>query len=391
MPEIGGIISHYRIIEKLGQGGMGKVFLAHDTSLDRKVALKFLTDIFSGDPERLARFEREAKLLASLNHPNIATIYGLEQADGKRFLAMELVEGEILAQQIERGPLPVDDALEICRQIAEGLEAAHEKGVIHRDLKPANVKITREGKFKVLDFGLAKALQDETPAVDVSKSPTLTDQMTRAGVILGTAAYMSPEQARGAPVDKRADIWAFGVILIELLTGRCCFPGDTVTDVLAAVVKSEPDWTALPTDTPDSVRQLLRRCLTKDRKQRLRDIGDARIEIGEPTTHSSETVPTPWRFPLLWLAAVAAVVFLAGILAERMLTKSSQTPIPASVVTATIKVEPGHWLDGMRYSMQRPSRTAMAISSNGKFIVYSAIEENPGPQAKPRLYLRRMD
>jgi serine/threonine protein kinase len=279
MPEIDQTISHYRITEKLGQGGMGEVFLAHDTSLDRKVALKFLPDIFSGDPERLARFEREAKLLASLNHPNIATIYGLEQADGKRFLAMELVEGETLAQQIERGPLPIPEALEVCRQIAEGLEAAHERGVIHRDLKPANVKITPEGKIKILDFGLAKALQDDRPAVDASKSPTLTDQMTRAGVILGTAAYMSSEQARGGAADKRADLWAFGVILFELLTGHSCFPGDTVTDVLAAVVKSEPDWAALPANTPGPARQLLRRCLAKDRKQRLRDVADARLDI----------------------------------------------------------------------------------------------------------------
>src|SRR5512137_2273891 len=197
MPEIGQTISHYRIIEKLGQGGMGEVFLADDISLDRKVALKFLPDIFSGDPERLARFEREAKLLASLNHTNIATIYGLEQADCKRFLAMELVEGETLAQRIGKAPLTVEETIAVCRQIAEGLEAAHERGVIHRDLKPANVKITPEGKAKILDFGLAKALQGDVVVADASKSPTLTDQMTRPGVILGTAAYMSPEQAKG--------------------------------------------------------------------------------------------------------------------------------------------------------------------------------------------------
>jgi serine/threonine protein kinase len=207
MPEIGQLISHYRIIEKLGQGGMGEVFLTQDLSLDRRVALKFLRDIFSGDLERLARFEREAKLLASLNHPNIAAIHGLEEAAGKRFLVLELVEGETLAQRIAEGPLPVDEALEVCRQIAEGLEAAHEKGVIHRDLKPANVKVTPEGKVKVLDFGLAKAFQGEAPAADASKSPTLTDEMTRPGVILGTAAYMSSEQAKGKTVDKRADIW----------------------------------------------------------------------------------------------------------------------------------------------------------------------------------------
>jgi serine/threonine-protein kinase len=241
MPEIGQAISHYRIIEKLGQGGMGEVFLAHDTSLDRKVALQFLPDIFSGDPERLARFEREAKLLASLNHPNIAAIFGFDQAEGKRFLVMELVEGETLAERIGKGPLPVEEALVVCRQIAEGLEAAHEKGVIHRDLKPANVKITREGKVKILDFGLAKAFQGDAPTADASKSPTVTDQMTHAGVILGTAAYMSPEQAKGKMVDKRADIWAYGCLLYECLTGKRAFEGETVTETLAAILKGEPD------------------------------------------------------------------------------------------------------------------------------------------------------
>ena len=206
MLEVGQTVSHYRIIDKLGAGGMGEVYRAEDSQLGRQVAIKVLPEMFSADPERMARFEREARLLASLTHPNIAAIRGLEQADGKRFLAMELVEGETLAQQIERGPLLFDETLEICRQIAEGLEAAHEKGVIHRDLKPANIKITPEGKVKILDFGLAKAFQGETSATDASKSPTLTDQMTRAGVILGTAAYMSPEQAKGKPVDKRTDI-----------------------------------------------------------------------------------------------------------------------------------------------------------------------------------------
>jgi serine/threonine protein kinase len=222
MPLIGQAISHYRIIEKLGEGGMGIVYRAEDTNLNRQVAIKVLPDIFAGDPERMARFEREAKLLASLNHPNIATIYGLEQTDGKRFLAMEFVEGETLAQRIVKGPLPVDETRDVCGQIAEGLEATHEKGIIHRGLKPANIKITPEGKVKVLDFGLAKALQDEMPAVDASKSPTLTDQMTRPGVILGTAAYMSPEQAKGRAVDKRADIWAFAC-LISFLEARLSF------------------------------------------------------------------------------------------------------------------------------------------------------------------------
>ncbi|MDA2927508.1 serine/threonine protein kinase, partial [Acidobacteria bacterium AH-259-G07] len=207
---IGKTISHYKILEKLGQGGMGEVYRAEDTNLGREVAIKVLPDLFARDPQRLARFEREAKLLASLNHPNIAAIYGLEEADGVRFLVLELVEGETLAERVAKGPLPVEEALEICRQIAEGVEAAHEKGVIHRDLKPANVKITPEGTVKVLDFGLAKALEDEVSQEDISDLPTLSQLATKAGTILGTAAYMSPQQAQGKQVDKRTDIWAFG-------------------------------------------------------------------------------------------------------------------------------------------------------------------------------------
>ncbi len=218
---IGKTLGHYRVGEPLGSGGMGEVYAAEDLNLNRKVALKFLPDAFAGDPERMARFEREAKLLASLNHPNIAAIYGLEQAEGKRFLVLELVEGETLAQRISKGALPGDEALAVCRQIAEGLEAAHEKGVIHRDLKPANAMITEGDKVKILDFGLAKALSDEAQSVDSSQSPTLTEAMTRPGVILGTAAYMSPEQAKGKSADRRADIWAFGCILYEGIVRTC--------------------------------------------------------------------------------------------------------------------------------------------------------------------------
>ncbi len=250
---------------------MGEVYLADDLSLDRKVALKFLPDAFTGDPERMARFEREAKVLASLNHPNIAAIYGLEQAEGKLFIVMELVEGETLAQRISKGSLPVDEALAICRQIAEGLEAAHEKGVIHRDLKPANVMITEGDKVKILDFGLAKALAGETQHVEASQSPTLTEAMTRPGIILGTAAYMSPEQAKGKAVDKRADIWAFGCILYECLTGKRAFEGDTET--LAAILRGEPDWQALPAATSPSIRFVLRQCLEKDMSRRFLIVG----------------------------------------------------------------------------------------------------------------------
>jgi len=223
MPEIGQTISHYRVIGKLGAGGMGEVFLALDDVLARKVALKFLPDVLSGEPDRLARFEREAKLLAALNHPNIATIYGLEEVGGKQFLAMEVVEGETLAQRIDRGPIGLQESAEIARQIAEALEAAHEKGIIHRDLKPANVKIAPDGKVKLLDFGLAKALEPNTEVGSSASSPTLSATPTLAGVILGTAAYMSPEQARGVEADKRADVWSFGAVLFEMLSGRPAF------------------------------------------------------------------------------------------------------------------------------------------------------------------------
>jgi len=387
------VAGKYRVIEEIGRGGMGVVYKAEDTKLARKVAIKVLPEIFTADPERLARFEREARVLASLNHPNIAAIYGVEEADGKRFLVLELVEGENLAERLSRGALTLDETLDVCRQIAEGLEGAHEKGIIHRDLKPSNVKTTPERKVKILDFGLAKAFHDQASEVDLSKSPTITADMTQPGVILGTAAYMSPEQATGRPVDKRADIWAFGCILFECLTGRRAFLGDTVTESIAAILRGEPDWDSLPADTPGNVRTVLRRCLQKDPSRRLHDIADARIEIGESATYPSEAVPAPRRLPLLWLGACAAVILLAGMFIGRLLIGPPRSTLSPSVVTSTIKVEPGHWLDGMRRAidMERPSRTAMAISSDGRFVVYSAIEENPSPQAKPRLFLRRMD
>ena len=279
MPEIGQTVSHYRILAKLGQGGMGEVYRAEDTNLSRQVAIKVLPEEFAHDAERLARFEREAKLLASLNHPNVATLYGLEESDGRRFIVMELVEGQTLAHRLLKGPLPLDEALEVCRQIAEGLEAAHEKGVIHRDLKPGNVMVTADDKVKILNFGLAKAFAGDSRPPDATHSPTITEAMTRPGVVLGTAAYMSPEQARGKPVDKRADIWAFGCILFECLAGKRAFEGETVTETLAAILKGEPDWLALPAVTASRVKDLLHRCLEKDPRRRLHDIADARIEI----------------------------------------------------------------------------------------------------------------
>src|SRR5713101_5625505 len=277
----------YEILARIGAGGMGEVYRARDTKLGRDVAIKVLPESFAHDAERMARFEREAQLLASLNHPHIATIHGLEESGDVRALVMELVEGPTLAERIGGRAMSVEEALPIAKQIAEGLEYAHERGIIHRDLKPANVKLTADGNVKILDFGLAKALETPTPQGNPSISPTLTLEGTRAGVILGTAAYMAPEQARGAIVDKRADIWAFGVVVYEMLTGRQPFAWPTVSDTLAAVLTREPNWDAIPT----SVRRLVRRCLEKDPKQRLRDIGEARVLIEDVVAGSAEEQP----------------------------------------------------------------------------------------------------
>ena len=311
-------LSHYRITAKLGAGGMGEVWRATDTRLGREVALKLLPEAFSKDPERLARFEREAKLLASLSHPSIASIYGLEEIDGQRILVLELALGETLAERLERGAIPVEEALPIARQIADALEEAHEKGIVHRDLKPANVKFSNEGKVKVLDFGLAKAYAGEAASgssADLSQSPTLAHSGTQAGVILGTAAYMSPEQARGKLVDKRTDIWAFGVVLFEMLAGRRLFTGETVSDVLAAVLTRQPAWEALPATTPSSVRRLLRHCLERNPKNRLHDIADARVELdealaGAPEDAMAAVAPRAaprWRRALPWVALAGAL------------------------------------------------------------------------------------
>jgi serine/threonine protein kinase len=266
----GSRVGSYEILAPLGAGGMGEVYRAADTRLGREVAIQVLPDAFARDPERLARFEREARVLAQLNHPGIAAIYGFEKVDGVSFLVLEFVPGETL-----RGPLPPDEVLAIARQLGEALEAAHDKGIIHRDLKPANIKITPEGKIKVLDFGLAKAFTDEAAEGDPTHSPTLSIAATRGGVLLGTAAYMSPEQARGRPLDRRTDIWAFGCVRYELLTGRQLFGGETISDTLAAVLRAEPDFSALPPNTPPHLRRLLQLCLERDPARRLRDIGDA--------------------------------------------------------------------------------------------------------------------
>ncbi len=333
-------IGPYEITAQIGVGGMGEVYQAMDTRLKRRVAIKVLPESVAANAERVARFQREAEVLASLNHLNIAAIYGLEDADGLKALAMELVEGPTLANRIAEGPIPVDEALAVAKQIVAALQAAHDQGIIHRDLKPANVKTRPDGAVKVLDFGLAKVTQPMGAMSEgTSQSPTITNPaMTRAGMILGTAAYMSPEQARGLPVDTRTDIWAFGCVLYEMLTGRLAFPGGTVTDTLVAILEREPDWAALPEAAPPQVRALLKRCLQKDPKQRLGDIGDARIALeviaSEPPTAPAprgRAAPVPDRRPRLLLpilaAGAVALVLVVGVWQWRVWTASPANPV----------------------------------------------------------------
>ena len=328
----GARLGPYEVIDSLGKGGMGEVFRARDTRLGREVALKVLPDDVAADKERMARFEREARLLAALNHPHIAAIHGLEETGSTPALVMEMAEGSTLRERLTRGAIPVDEALDVARQMAEALEYAHEKGIIHRDLKPANVMVTPEGEVKLLDFGLAKAYSGdaEEQERDFSESPTLSRQATKTGIILGTASYMSPEQARGKRLDRRADIWAFGVVLLEMLTGRPTFTGESVADVLAEVVSSEPDLSALPSGAPPSVRHLLQRCLDKNPKRRLRDIGEARIVLENPRGDVGAPLSRParrWRGGLLVGAAVGVLGLLVGYLGGR-----STVPEPAGDV-----------------------------------------------------------
>ena len=286
---IGRTLSHYEILDELGRGGMGVVYRARDTKLGRDVAIKVLPEDFAANDERLARFRREAQLLASLNHPNIGAIYGLEESEGLHYLVLELVPGETLAERLTRGRLAVGEVLAIASQIVAALEEAHESGVIHRDLKPANIKVTEDGKIKVLDFGLARAFSDETVDADSSLSPTLTRDATRAGVIMGTAAYMSPEQARGKTVDKRSDVFSFGSVLYEMLTGRKAFAGEDISEILAAVIKSEPAMDRLSRNLDPRIHRLVDRCLRKDGRERIRDMGDVRIALDEVGTEPRDT------------------------------------------------------------------------------------------------------
>ncbi|MEO8053666.1 MAG: protein kinase, partial [Acidobacteriota bacterium] len=392
----------YEILAPIGAGGMGEVYRARDIRVDRAVALKVLPEEFFESEERRGRFEREARMLASLNHPGIAVLYSFEEvpsssSSSRHLLTMELVAGEDLAQRIASGPLPLEESLSYARQIAEALEAAHEKGIVHRDLKPANVKVTPDGKVKLLDFGLAKIFEDD-PAkpgsgAPITESPTLTARGTAAGMILGTAAYMSPEQARGKPVDKRTDVWAFGCVLYEMLTGKRAFDGETVSDVLAAVLMKEPNWSALRAPISLRVRELLRRCLQRDAKQRLRDIGDARISLEEEIAATSSSsgqlpfeedpsVPGPTaasaertrRFSLyLSWALAAAFAAAAGALALRARAPAVS---PASALKLAVLPPAG-----------TPSSGPIDLSPDGRQIAFTAA----GPDGRTKLYVRSLD
>ncbi len=371
---------------------MGEVYRARDTNLNRDVALKVLPELFALDPDRLARFKREAQVLATLNHPNIAAIYGLEESNGAHALVLELVDGPTLADRIAQGPISLEDALTIGRQIAEALEAAHEKGIIHRDVKPANIKIADDGAVKVLDFGLAK-VWDGAPQADPSGSPRLTSTDFAERTIMGTPAYMSPEQARCKPLDRRTDIWSFGCVLYEMLTGRAPFAGETISDTLAAILDSEPDWNALPQTAPLPVRRLLRRCLEKDRKRRLAHIADARLEIDDALSapHADAAVSASTsrtRERVMW----ASALMLVGLIGAAAMTWATRSATDPSETTRTLlSMAPTDQSSGanpleQRPGSARPTRTAIALSPDGKTLVFGAIWG--GDQ---QLYARRMD
>ena len=394
-------IAGYRILSRLGAGGMGEVWRAEDTKLGRQVALKVLPAEFAQDDERLARFEREAKVLASLNHPNIAHLYGLESiasgtdadadadsdAGAITFLAMELVEGEDLSERINRGPIPVDQAVPVALQIAQALEAAHQQGIVHRDLKPANIKLTTDGAVKVLDFGLAKAWEAESTDHSLSLSPTMTQHATAAGIILGTAGYMAPEQAAGQGTDTRADVWSFGVVLWEMLTGSKLFDGETVSHVLAAVLTAEPDLASLPDETPPKIVDLIARCLRKKPKMRVQAIGDVRIALEEyladpagaeaPTDLVAPEPPaTPaWRRALPWAVAGALLVTLAAAVFLR--------PAPEPLVVKATIPPP----EGMQFDLRPASPGPAVVSPDGSKIAFTALDEN----GRTRVFIRRLD
>ena len=377
--ESGTQLGHYTILSALGKGGMGEVWRARDTKLGREVAIKTLPAEFAKDADRVARFRREAQLLASLNHPNIAAIHGFEEDDGTHFLVLELVEGDTLADRLKRGAIQVEESLKLALQIAEALEAAHEKGVIHRDLKPANVKVTPDGKVKVLDFGLAKAFAGDGSEVDISNSPTLSMAATQQGFILGTAAYMSPEQARGETTDNRADIWAFGCVLFEMLTGGKTWTGRTVTDVIAALVAREPDWKRLPPTLHPRVRFLLERCLEKESKDRYHGMDDARLEIqkslAEPgvalTQPVTEVVEARQQSKLPWAAAIVLSLIVGGVAVWNL----RPAPEPGRVSRSAYDLPEDQ-------SLRQVGNAVVALSPDGSSFVYNT---------QDGLYLRSMD
>ncbi len=379
---VGQTINHYKITKKIGEGGMGAVYQATDTRLGREVALKILPEKFVQDRQRMGRFQREAEVLASLNHPHISTIHGLEEQGEVRALVLELVEGPTLGERIAEGPIPVDEALPMAREMTQALEAAHEKGIIHRDLKPANVKITPEGAVKVLDFGLAKAMEGELSRRELANSPTLTLEATQEGIILGTVAYMSPEQARGQAVDKRSDIWAFGLVFFEMLTGKGMYTGRSLTETLAAVIHEEPNLDALPQDTPLRIRDLLERCLRKDPQLRIRDMGEARITIHEAITQPDEpeAAERPRETPL-WarLLPVAVAVVLAAVVyfwphppddAEK---KIARFEIPAAEAEV----------------LDHQFRRGVDLSPDGKQLAFVAAP--PGDASKRKVYVHSLE
>jgi serine/threonine protein kinase len=381
-------IGPYEILTLVGSGGMGEVYRARDAKLGRDIAIKVLPNAVADDPERLARFEREARVLAALNHPNIAHIHGFEDSTGAPAIVMELVEGPTLADRIARGPIPMDEAFAIARQIAEALEAAHEQGIIHRDLKPANIKLRDGGTVKVLDFGLAKAMEPAgAMSVDLSMSPTITTPaMTQAGVILGTAAYMAPEQAKGRPADRRSDVWAFGCVLYEMLTGALAFHAADVTETIAYVLTREPDWSALPSNTTAAVRRLLRRCLEKDRNRRLHDIGDARIELEEPRSDGDSedrqkerrsTAGGRWFSPLAVAGLVVAVAIASAAGAWYVALRDMPRPRPLKRFAIDMRTTP---LNASQLA------TSFALSPDGTKLVYSS-----GSYEGSQLYVQAFD
>ncbi|MDA1097166.1 MAG: serine/threonine-protein kinase [Chloroflexi bacterium] len=381
---VGSRLGHYTVDALIGEGGMGQVYQATDTKLNRQVALKILPEAFATDPDRLARFQREAQVLASLNHPNIAAIYGLEESGDTRALVLELVEGPTLADRIKQGAIPVDEALPIAKQIADALEEAHEHGVVHRDLKPANIKIRPDGTVKVLDFGLAKAFQSDASDPSMSQSPTisLTAAATQMGMVIGTPAYMAPEQAKGHPADKRADIWAFGAVLFEMLTGKKLFETGDVSEMLASVLVKDPDISSIGTHVPEHIRSVIRHCLVKDPKERLRDIGDVRLAMKGmfETTVSAATVDTShqqrvWQRPVAAMALALVIAAVTG-LAVWMLAR---VPQARDVTRSNIELPAGLRPIGVGNRVD--------LSRDGRTLVFSAADAT----GLSRLYVRQMD